>query len=267
MTPASRTRPGWTLIEVLVAIAIMGVLMALLFPTIERARHKAYIVDCAANLQQIGHALQTYANDNHGALPRTGYDPTQPLTEATGAVSVDPFISTGPQPNDVTASAFLLLRFKLPPRVMFCPYNDVHVYEPEPADPLTHSNFTDVRKNLGYSFANMYPSTAAVTAGYRWSNHQPADFALAADLNPGKVDTKNDVLLPTPKSSRNEMMKANSENHERDGQNVLYADGHVAFSNNPFVGRRGDNIYTTADKQITASPLDTNDSVLLPTEH
>ena len=245
----------------------MGVLMALLFPAIERARHKAYIVDCAANLQQIGHALLSYASDNRGAFPRTRYDATQSLTEGTGAASEDPFAATGPQFNDVTAAPYLLLRFKLPPRVMFCPYNDVHVYEPDPADPLTHANFTDVRKNLGYSFANMYPSPAAVTAGYRWSSHVPADFALAADLNPGKVDTKNDVLLPTPKSSRNVMMKANSENHERDGQNVLYGDGHVAFADNPFVGRRGDNIYTTADKQITASPVDANDSVLLPTEH
>jgi prepilin-type processing-associated H-X9-DG protein len=62
------------------------------------------------------------------------------------------------------------------------------------------------------------------------------------------------------------MKKANSENHERDGQNVLYGDGHVDWTHNPFCGVAADNIYTTRDGQVDASPVDRADSVLLPTD-
>ena len=32
------------------------------------------------------------------------------------------------------------------------------------------------------------------------------------------------------------MKQANSNNHDKDGQNILYGDGHVAWESNPFVG-------------------------------
>jgi prepilin-type processing-associated H-X9-DG protein len=62
------------------------------------------------------------------------------------------------------------------------------------------------------------------------------------------------------------MKQANSRNHDRDGQNILYGDGHVAWESNPFVGVNRDNIYSTADGKIAASPVDANDSILLPAD-
>jgi prepilin-type processing-associated H-X9-DG protein len=38
--------------------------------------------------------------------------------------------------------------------------------------------------------------------------------------------------------------KGNSNNHDKAGQNVLYADGHVSFQPTPFCGLGNDNIYT-----------------------
>jgi prepilin-type processing-associated H-X9-DG protein len=40
------------------------------------------------------------------------------------------------------------------------------------------------------------------------------------------------------------MKQANTNNHDKDGQNILYGDGHVAWESNPFVGTNRDNIYT-----------------------
>src|SRR5205823_4736546 len=77
------------------------------------------------------------------------------------------------------------------------PYNDVTEFVPENADPNTHSNFTNYRKNLGYSFANPYPDTAAATAGYKWLGRLGAEFALAADINPGVRPPYNDVVSAT----------------------------------------------------------------------
>jgi prepilin-type processing-associated H-X9-DG protein len=62
------------------------------------------------------------------------------------------------------------------------------------------------------------------------------------------------------------MKQANSNNHEDDGQNVLYGDGHVEFQKNPFVGVQRDNIYTTQAGVVVGSPVNSNDSVMLPTD-
>jgi len=264
----SHRRTGFTLLEILVAIGIIALLMGILLPTVEVVRHRAYISNCASNLRQIGQAVVLYSNDNHGQLPRTTYVPGAPVQlTATGSAAVDPFRAGGPAANDVAAALFLLMRVaKLPPAVMICPYNDVHDYIPEPADPLTHSNFTDIKKNLGYSIANPYPDAPATTAGYKWTGHLSAEFALAGDINPGTLAPYDDVTTPTAKSAWSVMKKANSENHERDGQNVLYGDGHVTWNKNPFCGVAGDNIYTNRASLLEASPVDRTDSVLLPTD-
>jgi len=57
-------RAGFTLIELLVAIAIIGILAALLFPVFASARDKARQIACISNARQIGIALQEYAADN-----------------------------------------------------------------------------------------------------------------------------------------------------------------------------------------------------------
>ena len=263
---ATDDRPSaFTLLELLVVIGIIAVLMALLLASLESVRHRGYIAKCAANLHTIGQAMAMYANENHGNYPRTRWVSGAPLTAGTGAAASDPFNAAGaPAPNDVTAAAFWLLRSQRVPAVVFiCPYNDVTNFSADDAaDPQQRSNFTDYKSNLSYSFADPYPEAALAERGYRWGvrSHAAAEFALVADLNSGASRAGLN-----PQSSTRAMQEANSRNHEGDGQNVLYADGHVDWRQSVFVGVNGDDIYADKGATFTGPPGDVDDDVLVPT--
>jgi type II secretory pathway pseudopilin PulG len=63
-----RVRPGHSLIETLVVLAIIGLMMSMLFPAIQRVRESANRLVCENNLRQIGIALHNY-HQSHRELP------------------------------------------------------------------------------------------------------------------------------------------------------------------------------------------------------
>src|SRR5438045_4118500 len=64
-------KAAFTLIELLIVIAIIAVLAALLFPVFAQARDKARQVACLSSLRQIGSALHMYLQDYDERMPVT----------------------------------------------------------------------------------------------------------------------------------------------------------------------------------------------------
>ena len=88
MRPDSRLKDGFTLIEILVVISIIGLLLAILLPALHKARFRANELVCASNLRQMNLALIAYAHDdNNGRYPLepTEHNPHTGLLEKLGA--------------------------------------------------------------------------------------------------------------------------------------------------------------------------------------
>ena len=281
-------RKGFTLVELLVVIGIIALLISILLPSLNRARETANRVKCGSNLRQIGQAILLYSNENKGSYPRANYAAgtntnTYHTDGSNGSTVVDPF-KTSPwsgYQNDPLMAMFLLIRTQdITAEVFVCPSSndEKDTYGTAAgANAQNHASFSD-KKNFSYSLANPYPTTTAVNSGYRWNSTLGAEFAVAADINPG-VTNGYDVSKADEFSSAKDMQKANSPNHQGAGENVLYGDGHVEFQQNPFVGTKRDCIYTvngsTDGSKTTAksdpsgtsgatAPSWAGDSVLIP---
>ncbi len=61
-----RNQNGFTLVELLIVIAVIGILAALLLSTLSSAKARAQRIQCVNNLHQLGVGLQVILENNHG---------------------------------------------------------------------------------------------------------------------------------------------------------------------------------------------------------
>ena len=64
-----RERASFTILELMVAIAIISILLSFLFPALKAARERASMMSCLNNLRQIYVSMDIYANENEERYP------------------------------------------------------------------------------------------------------------------------------------------------------------------------------------------------------
>ena len=128
-------RRGFTLIEFLVVVFIIGVLIALVLPAVQDARNAARRAACSNNLRQIGIALHSYESAA-GTLPGGSYYSFHALTL--------PYLEQGPLFNSINFS------LKAHPRIG---WGNQTAYATQLEILLCPSDRTDPRRPSGTSYA------------------------------------------------------------------------------------------------------------------
>ena len=259
-----RRRIAFTLIELLVVIAIIALLISILLPSLSRARELSKRLVCAANLKGIGTSCKLYANDNYekwmtpgfkgSAIDETGIQYTNGTTGLVGFVNdreeqsiKDTTAGQGGSTKvSVTRAYWMLVRSgDVTVKQFTCPSSQGQPDETENID-------------LFYDFAEYDNISYGYQVCFGRRDTQPREgtdnrSVFAADKGPFYLSGSDpdwsysgqDVDI---NSSPKEWRPFNSANHgggsNGEGQNCLYADGHVTFERKPISGIDHDNIYT-----------------------
>jgi len=257
-------RRGFTLIELLVVVAIIALLIAILLPSLGRAREQANRTTCQANVGGNAKAMAVYAADNNDQYPTVtaGSIGTVGLGDCVDTTLTDPnaaisAIYGGTAGTAATNSGIyqnlwvLSLQGAVSPKGFQCKSDSTGVVPASLTVSVSNvahflSNFNngtatgvDNGRSNSYSFAFPYASSTAIYG--LWRNQTDASAPLISDLAPIQGASVNNLATDTTKGYNR---LANSLTHNRDGQNVGYGDAHAEFAKNVVCGQNLDNIFT-----------------------
>ena len=215
-------RGGFTLVELLVTIAIIAVLAALFLPALAAAKNSARKASCISNLRQVGIAIHAYAADSDGIIP---YGPKAPPFTSPA----DFYPSTGtPTPilsirSGTPAALGLLIRNYLgaQPTVLFCPGADQKI------DTAAELAKVGVSQSIG----SYYYRHGSTTHLFDPPNAPPPEHIRLDSLGPNRngypiraLAIDSNFLVPQDLEVFNVRSRTH---HQRRVANILFADGHV----------------------------------------
>ena len=201
---ACSSHRGFTLLELLATVAIIGLLAALIFPAMGGVRDRANAAGCASNLRSIGGLMTIYAADHDGYLPIQRDEPANVWPFSTWMGALAPYAGVTIKPtssfNDMLSGVFS--------GVFRCPgKKDWH---------LVGTGVTDANR-LSYAMNSFDINSTKGVQRKLASIQEPTRTLLVADTGMAYyVVANSDYMYNSFKALR----------HQK-ADNVLFCDGHV----------------------------------------
>jgi len=137
----SAARLGWSLIELLISVAILVVLIGLTLSVVQKSRSSAARLRSLDILRQFGIALHQYAHETGGRIPNIDGDPEPVKVEKGGASAAYKLY-----PRVFTS----LVHYVEPPPVQYQPYQHIKKYI-NPTDPTAQRAFSSQDMDCSYA--------------------------------------------------------------------------------------------------------------------
>lgn len=231
---------NFTILELLIVVAIISILAALLLPALGKARERALEISCTSNFKQIGNTLFIYAGDSQDELP--------PVCDSGQGQYLEDLIGIylGRKHADNSEKAIAMYKQN---SVWFCPaypiventrgssYGNCYLFT---ADQAIHwESYSCFVKGRGYyaRFTNgVYPTwhanrtswlnsnVAVMTTGKPWENPYRS---IRGSIEDGATTPILKYMYYSQEAYLPVILK-NSAPHARKS-NFLYGDGHVAL--------------------------------------
>lgn len=226
---STNPRSGFTLVELLVVIAVIAVLLAILLPSLRKVKALAKRVVCKSNLKQLALAWQVYLDDNDGYF----YQGTNANVNYGGWKGMVDF---SPRPLNRCLNFAPVLETKNEAKVFCCPADVGGV----PGYALRQKVYIYLGTSYQTNSLLIGPPQIPVRNDQFKTVHEEINKRLE-NLNRNRVDNPSRLLLigdygwvnqlrPTP-HPRPEW-KELAEWHERaDYHNLAFLDGHCEFLN------------------------------------
>jgi len=187
---APSARRAFTMVDLLVSIAVIAILIGLITPTLAHVKGAADKVVCASNLRQVGLLLTMYADDHEGLLPEEFQSQSRAVEDLN-----DPQIAhTGEHPQAWSGLGWLVADgYLTTPEVFYCPAHEgFHSHEDYSSAWVMLDS--QIRTNYAYrdELANagpVLPVPGETLAGDRVDGPPPHSvlisdgFASAGDVN------------------------------------------------------------------------------------
>lgn len=245
-----RRTKAFTLVELLVVVGIIGLLAAILVPTLQQAQELTNRTVCMSNLRSINSAAMLYKSANDGIWPwlynkNKGWD----TTEVGKNRNLDPNTTVE---RSVTALMFMLVRQDQPAGVFRCP-SDKSALVDDKTKAMENDNFIkqgeyylDFSKPVNVSYS--YQAPRYISTGGTYVNgvdSTETELVVYADMTPRYGGDEAWVPKPIETSTtQSEIEKQLSYNHKGKQVNILKVAGNVAPVKRHDVGLYQDLIYT-----------------------
>jgi prepilin-type N-terminal cleavage/methylation domain-containing protein/prepilin-type processing-associated H-X9-DG protein len=114
-----RKLAGFTLIELLVVIAIIAILASLLLPALSSARNRAWRIQCASQLRQLGVGFQLFATEQDDRYPPAGYATDSYASQISWDCWIYRYIGGGSIPDNLLMGGLVPTAYA--PKIELCP--------------------------------------------------------------------------------------------------------------------------------------------------